>query len=189
MLHNYRSRQLYRTSNDTNLSSGFKDMAKVLPDLTSFWPMGEPIWGKWANKYDVAQVQVLTIHETLNGVNPSSGFRGIRSAKSVWQIWQVFGPWASPYGANDHDSAQLQAYIIPQNFERRTSVKRLQRYGFRKSGSRPLGPWRQYPSSPEGWGIKSQWSVLLAFSVGNPLVTGEFLSQLTINEDIRTTSW
>ena len=56
----YRSRQFHRTSNDTNPSSGFKDMAKVLPDLTSFWPMGDPIWGKWANNYDVAQVQVLT---------------------------------------------------------------------------------------------------------------------------------
>ena len=37
-----------------------QSLAKVLPDLTSFWPMGEPIWGKWANNYDVAQLQVLT---------------------------------------------------------------------------------------------------------------------------------
>ena len=49
------------------------------------------------------------------------------------QIWQVFGPWASPYGENDHDSAQLQAQTILQNLERRNSVKRLQRYGFCKS--------------------------------------------------------
>ena len=43
------------------------------------------------------------VHETLNGVHPSSGFRDMRSAKSgpnLWQIWQVFGPWASPYRAN-----------------------------------------------------------------------------------------
>ena len=41
------------------------------------------------------------VHETLNGVHPSSSFRDMRSAKSgpnLWQIWQVFGPWASPYG-------------------------------------------------------------------------------------------
>ena len=37
-----------------------QSLAKVLPGLTSFWPMGEPIWGKWANNYDVAQLQVLT---------------------------------------------------------------------------------------------------------------------------------
>ena len=37
-----------------------QSLAKVLPDLTSFWPMGEPIWAKWANNYDVAQLQVLT---------------------------------------------------------------------------------------------------------------------------------
>ena len=24
---------------------------QVLPDLTSFWPMGKPIWGKWANNW------------------------------------------------------------------------------------------------------------------------------------------
>ena len=62
-------------------------------------------------------------------------------------------------GANDHDSAQLEVLTIPHNFEWRKSVKRLQRYGFRKSGSRPPdrppAPWRQYPSSPEGWGVKN----------------------------------
>ena len=42
------------------------------------------------------------------------------------------------------------------------SIKRLQRKGFRKFGRSPPGrpsahpprPWRQYPSSPEGWGVK-----------------------------------
>ena len=33
-------------------------LAQVLPDLTSFWPMGKPIWGKRANNYDSAQLQV-----------------------------------------------------------------------------------------------------------------------------------
>ena len=57
---------------------------------------------------------------------------------------------------NDHDSAQLQASTIPQNFEWRKSVKRLQRYGFRKFGSRPPEPWRPYPSNPKGWGVKTE---------------------------------
>ena len=81
-----------------------QSLAQVLPVLTSFWPMGKPIWGKWANNYDVAQLQSRQVHETLNGVNPSSSFRDMRSAKSgpnLWQIWQAFGPWASPYGANE----------------------------------------------------------------------------------------
>ena len=34
-----------------------QSLAQVLPDLTSFWPMGKPIWGKWANNYDSAQLQ------------------------------------------------------------------------------------------------------------------------------------
>ena len=54
MLHNYRSKQFQITSNDTNPSRGFRDMAstKFGPGAASydkFWAMGKPIWAKWAN--------------------------------------------------------------------------------------------------------------------------------------------
>ena len=60
MLHNYRSRQFHKTWNGINPPSGFKDMspAQLQPDLKSFWPMDKPIWGKWANNYNSAQLQV-----------------------------------------------------------------------------------------------------------------------------------
>ena len=110
------------------------------------------------------------VHETLNGVNPSSGFRDMRSAKSgsnLWQIWQVFGPWASPYGANGQMSMTVHNYR-PRQFHR-TSNRENPSSGYRDMGSaslaaarptarppaRPPGPWRQYPSSPEGWGVKT----------------------------------
>ena len=35
-----------------------QSLTQVLPDLTSFLPMGKPIWRKWANNYNVAQLQV-----------------------------------------------------------------------------------------------------------------------------------
>ena len=109
------------------------------------------------------------VHETLNGVNPSSGFRDMRSAKSgsnLWQIWQVFGPWASPYGANGQMSMTVHNYR-PRQFHR-TSNRENPSSGYRDMGSaslaaarptarppvRPPGAWRQYPSSPEGWGVK-----------------------------------
>ena len=109
------------------------------------------------------------VHETLNGVNPSSGFRDMRSAKSgsnLWQIWQVFGPWASPYGAIGQMSMTVHNYR-PRQFHR-TSNGENPSSGYRDMGSaslaaarptarppaRPPGPWRQYPSSPEGWGVK-----------------------------------
>ena len=101
------------------------------------------------------------VHETLNGVNPSSGFRDMRSAKSgsnLWQIWQVFGPWASPYGASGQMSMTVHNYR-PRQFHR-TSNGENPSSGYRDMGSaslaaaRPTGPWRQYPSSPEGWGVK-----------------------------------
>ena len=53
------------------------------------------------------------VHETLNGVNPSSSFRDMRSAKSgpnLWQIWQSFGPWARPYGANGQMTLPVHNY-------------------------------------------------------------------------------
>ena len=107
------------------------------------------------------------VHETLNGVNPSSSFRDMRSAKSgsnLWQIWQVFGPWASPYGANGQMSMTVHNYR-PRQFHR-TSNGENPSSGYRDMGSarlaaarptaRPPGPWRQYPSSPEGWGVKKK---------------------------------
>ena len=105
------------------------------------------------------------VHETLNGVNPSSGFRDMWSAKSgsnLWQIWQVFGPWASPYGANGLMSMTVHNYR-PRQFHR-ISNRENPSSGYRDMGSaslaaarptaRPPVPWRQYPSSPEGWGVK-----------------------------------
>ena len=108
------------------------------------------------------------VHKTLNGVNPSSSFRDMRSAKSgpnLRQIWQVFGPWASPYGANGHMTMTVHTYR-PRQFHR-TSNGENPSSGYRDMGSaslaaarpaarppaRPPGPWRQYPSSPEGWGV------------------------------------
>ena len=101
------------------------------------------------------------VHESLNGVNPSSSFRAMRSAKfgpNLWQIWQVFGPWASPYGANWQMTMTVHNYR-PRQFHR-TSNEENPSSGYRDMGSaslaaaRPPGPWRQYPSSPEGWGVK-----------------------------------
>ena len=60
------------------------------------------------------------VHETLNGVNPSSSFIDMRSAKSgpnLWQIWRVFGPWASPYGANGQMTMTVHTYR-PRQFHR-----------------------------------------------------------------------
>ena len=144
-----------------------QSLAQVLPDLTSFWPMGKPIWGNWANNYDSAQLQVQTSPWNFKWVNPSSGFRDMRSAKSgpnLYQIWQVFGQWASLYGANGQMTMTVHNYR-PRQFHR-TSNGENPSSGYRDMGSASLaaarpaarlpGPWRQYPSSPEGWGVKSR---------------------------------
>ena len=88
------------------------------------------------------------VHETLNGVNPSSGFRDMRSAKSgsnLWQIWQVFGPWASPYGANGQMSMTVHNYR-PRQFHR-TSNGENPSSGYRDMGSASLAAARP-PARP-----------------------------------------
>ena len=143
LLHNYRSRQFHRTLNGINPSSGFRDigstsLAQVLPDLTSFWPMGRPIWGKWANNYAVVQLQVQTSPRNFKWAKSIQQFHRcachnvwsqfVANLTSFWPMGKpIWGKWAY-----DHNSAQLQGKTIPQNFERRKSIKRFQRYGCHK---------------------------------------------------------
>ena len=113
-------------------------------------------------------------HRTSNGINPSSGFKDMRSAKSGPNLWQVFGPWASPYGANGQMSMTVHNYRPIHwtlNGENPSS-------GYRDIGSaslaaacpparppaRPPRPWRQYPSSPEGWRVKRHYSSAFALT-------------------------
>ena len=90
------------------------------------------------------------VHETLNWVNPSSGFRDMRSAKSgsnLWQIWQVFGPWASPYGANGQMSMTVHNYR-PRQFHR-TSNWENPSSGYRDMGSASLAAARPTARPPD----------------------------------------
>ena len=128
----------------------------------------------------------MKVHETLNGVNPPSNFRDMRSAKSgpnLWQIWQVSGPWASPYGANGHMIVTVHTYR-PRQFHRTSNGENLSsRYRDMGSASlaaarpparpstQPPGPWRQYPSSPEGWGVKRDSGSLKLCDRNNTQIT------------------
>ena len=100
MLHNYRSRQFYKTSNGIYPSSGFRDMGSAKSGPSAAWfdkllAHGQAQMGKWLTLHNYRSRQV---HETLNGVNPSRGFRDMHSAKSLDPICGKFV--ASPYGAN-----------------------------------------------------------------------------------------
>ena len=88
------------------------------------------------------------VHETLNGVNPSSSFRDMCSAKSgsnLWQIWQVFGPWASLHGANRLIIMTVHNYR-PRQF-RRTSNGENPSSSYRDMGSASLAAGRP-PANP-----------------------------------------
>ena len=143
MSHNYRSRQFHRTwyqwykSLQWFQSYGFR---KVWPKCCLIWQVFGPGAGPYGANGQITMTmhnyRCRQVHETLNGVNPSSNFRDMHSAKSgpnLWQIWQVFVLWASPYGVNGQMTMTVHNYR-PRQFQ---AVKQLQRYGFRKFGSRP----------------------------------------------------
>ena len=174
MLHNYRSRQFHRTSNSINPSSGFRDMGSEKSGPSAAWfdkflAHGQAHMGANGQiTMTLHSYRSTQIHETLNGVNPSSSFRDMRSAKSgpnLWPIWQVFGPWASLHGANGLIIMTVHNYR-PRQFRRTSSgenpsssYRDIRKFGSRPP-TRPPGPWRQYPSSPKGWGVKSTTQTL-----------------------------
>ena len=78
VLHNYRSRQFHRTSNGRNPSSDFKDMGSAKSGPSAAW------FDKFSahEQTHIGQITMTVhnyrsrqVHETLNGVHPSSGFR------------------------------------------------------------------------------------------------------------------
>ena len=82
MLHKYSSRQFHRTLNGINPSSGFRDMGSAKSGPSAAW--FNQVISPWANPYGANGPMTWDrqVHETLNGLNPSSGFRDMRSAKS-----------------------------------------------------------------------------------------------------------
>ena len=125
------------------------------------------VFGPWASPHGANGQITMTlnnyrsrqVHETLNGVNPSSSFRDMRSAKSepnLWQIWQVSGPYTSPYGANGQITITVHSYRTRQFH--RTSNGENPSSGYRDMGSANLAEARPpartvtttIPLQPEG---------------------------------------
>ena len=129
------------------------------------------------------------VHETLNGVNTSSGFRDMRSAKSrpnLWQIWQVFGPWASPYGAKGQMSMTVHNYRLRQFH--RTSNGEDPSSGYRDMGSASLAaarpPARTVTTIPlQPGGLRGKKHILGVYSV-NPIFRGKYCKSMRIRSRV-----
>ena len=127
--------------------------------------MDKPIWGKWANNHAVAQLHVYTSPWNFKWGKSIQRFQRyafrkvwtqlVTNLTSFWPMGKpIWGKWA-----NDHDSAQLRAQTIPQNFERRKSAKRLQRYMGPASLTAAHPPARTVtiPLQPGGESIGYRW--------------------------------
>ena len=137
-----------------------QSLAQVLPDLTSFWPMGKSIWCKWANNYDSAQLQVQTSPWNFKWGKSIQRFQRYAfrkvwtqfvpnltnfwpMGKPIWGKW----PWRCTTTGLDN-STELRMEKIHQ------AVTEIWVPQVWQPPARPAGPWRQYPSSLEGWGVK-----------------------------------
>ena len=126
VLHNYRPRQFHRTSNGVNPSSGFKDMGSAKSGPYAAW--FDEFLANGANgkiTMTLHNNRSRQVHETLNGVNPSSSLRDMQSKMSgpnLCQIWQVFGAHMGQIGkwprqctsTGVDNSKELQMKKIPQ---------------------------------------------------------------------------
>ena len=134
-----------------------QSLAQVLPDLTSFWTMGKPIWAYGQITMTLHKSRSRQVHEVLNGVNPVVS--DIRVSQSLDPICGkvIFGP----YGANGemimtvHKYRHRQFHRTPKGENPSSSYRNMGSANL--AATHPPGPWRQYPSSgsPEGWGVKS----------------------------------
>ena len=161
------SSQLQCESNILSTNIHFVPCQLALPFLRysifKIWPWKSRVKVKWPWRC------TRKFHSTSNGINPSSGFRDM-VPQSLDPICGKFhkllahgqshmglmGKWPWQCTTTGQET-------IPQNFEWRKSIKRLQNYDSTSlAAARPAGPWKQYPSSPEGWGVKTynvhQWN-------------------------------
>ena len=143
MLHNYRSRQFHRTLKWYKSIQRFQrhGFRKVWPKCCLIWQIFGPLASPYGTNGQITMTlhnyRSIQVHETLNEVNPSSGFRDMCSTKSgpnLWQSWQVFGQWASPYGANGQ---MIVHNYRPRQFHR-TSNGENPSSGYRDMGSAGL---------------------------------------------------
>ena len=127
------------------------------------------VFGPWASPYGANGLITITVHnyrsrqvhETLYGVNPSSGFRDMCSAKSGPNLCESFWPMGKPIWGKwlwrctttrQVNSIKLRMEKIHQAVTE-IWVPQVWQPPARPPARTP-GPWRQYPSSPEGWGVK-----------------------------------
>ena len=124
--------------------------------------MGKPIWGKWANNYDVAQLQVKISPWNFKwGIHPAVSEIGVLLVWTQLDKFLAHGqaykgqmgkwPWqcTTTNATGPDNSTELRMEKIGQAI---TDIWVPQVW---QPTPRPPGPWRQYPSSPEGWGVKS----------------------------------
>ena len=132
-----------------------QSLAQVLPHLTSFRPWANPYGGNGQITITMHNYKSGQVHKTLNGLNPSSGFK-----KSAFhEVWTQFVPnltsfWSMGkpiWGKWPRQCGQFHRSLNGEN----PSSGWGDMSSSNLAAARSPGPWRQYPSSTEGWGVKT----------------------------------
>ena len=165
ILHNYRSRQFHITSNGINPSYGFRDMpstnlAQELLHLTSF--------GSWVSPYGAngritMTVQYYKSRQVHKWAKPIQRFQ--RSAfRKVWtqfvpnltSFWSIWVKWANDPGMHNYRPRQFHKTWNGENPSSGCNDMVSANLAAACPAARPPGPWRQYPSSLKGSGVKTR---------------------------------
>ena len=160
-----RSRQFHITSNGINRSCGFRDMASTslaqeLLHLTSFGPWVSP-YG--ANGRITMTVQFYKFRQVHKWAKPIQRFQ--RSAfRKVWtqfvpnltSVWSILVKWANDHGMHNYRLRQFHKTWNGENPSSGCRDMDSANLAAACPAARPPGPWRQYPSSLEGWGVKTR---------------------------------
>ena len=106
-------------------------------------------------------VRSLFIKEDVLNLNAVSEICVPQVWPNLWPIWQVLGPWASLYGANGqmtmtvHSNESKQIHRTLNGKKICQAVTEIWVPQVWQPPARPPEPWRQYPFSPKGWGVKT----------------------------------
>ena len=112
--HGWGQRWKSKHGSNIQLTHPFRSMSiwHPIPELWLFQHLDLINQRSRSNDHNIAQLQVQTIPQNFKWHYKSIQQFQRYGFRKVWPkcclIWQVFGPWASPYGANNYDAAQLQ---------------------------------------------------------------------------------
>ena len=135
-----------------------------IPDIQHFQNLTLKIQGQGQMTMMLHSYKSRRFHKTSNGINPSSGFRDMRSSKSLSPSAAWFVKFLAKGQAHMGQMGKWPWQCTTTGLDNSTEVRMEKIHEvvteiwvpqIWQPTARPPKPWRQCPSSPDGWGVKN----------------------------------